>query len=196
VDGGYSIGDVKRALDFLSDAGLIKRISHSAGNGIPLGAEVNNKFCKYNYLDSGLLLRILDIELGGADNLTETILAGASEDLVNRGGLTEMVAGWEMVKHSSPRTLHDLYYWQNLDKGTTSEVDYLTTRQLKVLPIEVKSGISGKMKSLRLFMRKRHLQFAVRTSLENFNALDYLDAEDNNAPRHIDIIPLYALSKI
>lgn len=196
VEGGYSIDDVKRALDLLSDAGLIKRVSHSAGNGIPLGAEVNNKFRKYNYLDSGLLLRILDMELGGADDLTETILTGVAEDLVNKGGLTEMVAGWEMVKHGSPRTQHDLYYWQNLDKGTTSEVDYLKTRQLNVLPIEVKSGISGKMKSLQLFMRKRHLQFAVRTSLENFGVLDYLDAEDDNAPRHIDIIPLYALSKV
>ncbi len=196
VDGGYTTNNVKRALDLLSDAGLIKRVSHSAGNGIPLGAEVNNKFQKYNYLDSGLLLRILNMEFGGADNLTETILAGAAEDIVNKGGLTEMVAGWELVKHSSPRTQHDLYYWQNTDKGTTSEVDYLAMRELKILPIEVKAGTSGKMKSLRFFMRKRHLKTAVRTSLENFGSLDYVDPEDNNMPRHIDIIPLYALSKI
>lgn len=52
-------------------------------------------------------------------------MAGAANDLVNKGGLTEMVAGWEMVKHASPKTQHDLYYWQNLNKSTTSEVDYL-----------------------------------------------------------------------
>ena len=196
VDGGFGIDDVKRALELLSDAGLIKRVSHSAGNGIPLGAEVNDKFRKYNYLDSGLLLRMLDLELGGADILTEMILAGAAADLVNKGGLTEMVAGWEMVKYGSPRTQHDLFYWQNTDKGTSSEVDYLTTRQMKVLPIEVKSGISGKMKSLRLFMRKRHLTRAVRTSLENFGILNYPDAEDGDGLRQISIIPLYALSRI
>ena len=158
VEGGFSIPEVQKALRLLADAGIIKRVSHSTGNGIPLGAEINNKYKKYIYLDSGLLLRILDLELGGDDELIKLILSGNDVDLVNKGTLAEMVAGWEMVKHATPRTQHDLYYWQNTDKGTSSEVDYLTTRQMKVLPIEVKSGISGKMKSLRLFMSKRHIQ--------------------------------------
>jgi len=196
VDGGYGTDDVKKALSLLCDAGLVKRVSHSAGNGIPLGAETNDKFRKYIYLDSGLLLRILDLELGGADELTALIMAGSANDLVNKGGLTEMVAGWEMVKYASPKTQHDLYYWQNLDKGTTSEVDYLTTRNLEVLPIEVKSGTTGKMKSLRLFMQKRHLHHAIRTSLENFGTIEYTDSEDTDIIRRINIIPLYALGKV
>ena len=109
VDGGYRADDVKKALKLLCDAGIIKRVSYTSGNGLPLGAEVNDKFRKYIYLDSGLLLRILDLDFGGARQLTERIIAGTSEDLVNKGGLAEMVLGWELVKYNNPRMQHDLF---------------------------------------------------------------------------------------
>jgi predicted AAA+ superfamily ATPase len=164
VEGGYRAEEVKKALGLLCDAGIIKRVSHTAANGLPLGAGVNEKFRKYIYLDSGLLLRILDMDLGSARQLSELILAGSVEDLVNKGGLAEMVLGWEMVKYNNPRSQHDLYYWENTAEGTRSEVDYIVARDLKVLPVECKAGVSGKMKSLRLFMRQKHLTDAVRCS--------------------------------
>ena len=61
-----------------------------------LGAGINEKYRKYIYLDSGLLLRILDMDLGSAQQLTELIIAGTAEDLVNKGRLAEMVLGWEL----------------------------------------------------------------------------------------------------
>jgi len=199
VEGGYRSDEVKRALELLCDAGIVKMVHHSAGNGIPLGAESNPKFKKYHYLDSGLMLRVLDLEMGSARPLTELILTGAAEELVNKGALTEMVAGWEIIKSLSPRTNHDLYYWENLSDGTTSEVDYLIAQNMKVIPIEVKAGITGKMKSLRLFMRRKHLLYAKRCSLENFGVLQFLDTEDTpNADDHkyIYIHPLYCMSTI
>ena len=199
VEGGYRSEEVKRALSMLCDAGIVKMVQYSAGNGLPLGAEVNNKFRKYNYLDSGLMLRILDMEMGSARPLTELILAGAAEELVNKGQITEMVAGWEIVKSLSPRTEHDLYYWENIIDGSTSEVDYLLAQDLQVVPIEVKSGIIGKMKSLRLFMRRKHLLYGKRCSLENFGMLAFVDAEDTQhatALKHIFIHPLYCLSTL
>ena len=196
VEGSYRSEEVKKALRLLCDAGVIKRVSLTAANGLPLGAETNDKFRKYIYLDSGLLLRILDLDLGSARQLSELILAGSAEDLVNKGGLTEMVLGWELVKYNNPRSQHDLYYWENTDEGTRSEVDYIIARDMKVLPIECKSGISGKMKSLFLFMRQNHLNRGIRCSLENFALLENEDKQDNNAPRRIQIIPLYAVSNI
>ena len=70
VEGDSRAEEVKKALGLLCDAGVIKRVSHTAANGLPLGAEVNDKFRKYIYLDSGLMLRILDMDLGGARQLT------------------------------------------------------------------------------------------------------------------------------
>lgn len=166
---------------------------------MPLGAEVNDKFRKFNYLDSGLMLRILDMEMGSARPLTELILAGAAEELVNKGPITEMVAGWEIIKNSTPRTEHDLYYWENIADGATSEVDYLLVQDLQVMPIEVKSGVTGKMKSLRLFMRRKHLLCGKRCSLENFGVLEFTDAEDSlhaTELKHIFIHPLYCLATL
>lgn len=196
VDGSYRAEEVKKALKLLSDAGIVKRVSHTAANGLPLGAEVNEKFRKYSYLDSALLLRILDMDLGGARQLTDLIVAGTAEDLVNKGGLAEMVLGWELIKYSSPRSQHDLYYWENTADGTRSEVDYIIARDMKVLPIECKSGTSGKMKSLHLFMHNKHLTDAIRCSLENFALLESCDKKADDTVRRIQILPLYAISNL
>ena len=196
VDGSYRAEEVKKALKLLSDAGIVKRVSHTAANGLPLGAEVNEKFRKYIYLDSALLLRILDMDLGGARQLTDLIVAGTAEDLVNKGGLAEMVLGWELIKYNNPRSQHDLYYWENTADGTRSEVDYIIARDMKVLPIECKSGTSGKMKSLHLFMHNKHLTDAIRCSLENFALLESCDKKADDTVRRIQILPIYAISNL
>ena len=200
VEGSYRAEEVKRALALLCDAGIIKRVSHTAANGLPLGAEVNEKFRKYIYLDSALLLRILDMDLGSSRQLTELILAGTAEDLVNKGGLAEMVLGWEMIKYNNPRSQHDLYYWENTAEGTRSEVDYIMARDLKVLPIECKAGTSGKMKSLHLFMRQKNLTDGIRCSLENFATLERHESQNHDdadkTVRRIRIVPLFAVSNI
>ncbi|MBR4678924.1 MAG: ATP-binding protein [Bacteroidales bacterium] len=197
VEGGYRADAVKNALSLLCDAGIIKRVCHTAANGLPLGAETNNKFQKYIYLDSGLLLRILDMDMGGARQLTEMVLTGAAADLVNKGGLAEMMLGWELIKCNSPRSQHDLYYWENTSDGTLSEVDYIIARDLRVLPIECKAGTSGKMKSLYLFMRQKHITDAVRCSLENFTLIENRDKQDSSDTiRRVEILPLFAVSNL
>ncbi|MDE6341682.1 MAG: ATP-binding protein [Muribaculaceae bacterium] len=193
VSGGYPIEDVKTALSLMSDAGIIKPVRHSAANGIPLGAEINQKFTRYIYLDSGLLLSILNLDFGGEKKVSELILAGSERDLVNKGKLAELSVGWELVKAADFRHRYELYYWENLSNGATSEVDYVIPHDMKVLPIEVKSGTNGKMKSLRLFLQKKHLNLGVRTSLENFGRLQYDDADGT---RVVDIIPIYAIGRL
>ena len=91
---------------------------------------------------------------------------------------------------------HDLFYWENTAEGTRSEVDYIMARDLKVLPIECKAGVNGKMKSLYEFMRQKHLTEAIRCSLENFTELEHIDKKDDDAVRHVRIIPLFAISNL
>ena len=77
-----------------------------------------------------------------------------------------------------------------------AEVDYVVSHGGKVLPIEVKASTQGGMQSLWIFLRSHKLCDAVRTSLENFGQLYYYDKTADDAERHVEIIPFYALSNL
>lgn len=64
--------------------------------------------------------------------------------------------------------------------------------------MEVKARTKGALQSLYLFMHKKNLHNAVRTSLENFSSYDYVDSEadGDDGLRHIEVCPLYALSNL
>lgn len=193
VAGGYRTEDVKKALMMLVDAGIVREVRHTAANGLPLGAEVNDKFTKYLYLDSGLLLQVLDMDFGGMEEVFGGILSDAAFDLVNKGSLAELIAGWEMVKGHPSDSQPYLFYWANLSTGATSEVDYVTVRKLRIAPIEIKSGTSGKMKSLRTFMENKDVRTGYRSSLENFGRLEFSSGEKQ---REILILPIYAVGRL
>ena len=192
VAGGYNENDVRHALTMLRDAGLIHIVEYTAANGLPLGAEVNPKFFKYIYLDTGLLMRAMSFDQAGVSKLTELILTGSAEEIINKGSVAEMAVGLELLKHSESRRRCFLYYWQNIASGTSSEVDYILGYQGSVLPVEVKAGTSGKMKSLRLFMQKKELSVGLRCSLENFGSLRI---ETEKGEKEILIIPAYAIGR-
>ncbi len=194
----YKISAVKEALLMLSRAGLIHEVSMTSANGLPLGAEVNPKFKKYLFLDSGLMLRIQGLDMGGGRAMEHFILTSSATDLVNKGAITEMFAGLELIKNGNLRSREKLYYWENLSRGASAEVDYILAFNMEVLPIEVKSGVSGKMKSLRMFIENKSLHTAIRTSLENFGKIEIRNSNSNSntgdySMSTINIIPLYAI---
>lgn len=117
-------------------------------------------------------------------------------DLVNKGPMAELIAGLEMIKYKSPNLRHELYYWQRNAKNSMAEVDYVSEHNMHILPIEVKAGTRGGMKSLWIFMREKKLSFALRCSMENFGKFDYEDTLDEDALREVRICPLYAMSRI
>lgn len=180
---------IKDALHLLTLAGLIKPVTHSDGNGVPLGAEENSSYTKYLFLDLGLMQTLLGIPAAN-------VLLASEIDFVNKGAASEMFAGLELVKNHDCFQKAEMYYWQNLSRGANAEIDYLEVKDGKVVPIEVKANIRGGMQSLWLFMRKKGLHHAIRTSLENFSELEYIDKESHDDVRHVKIIPLYALSNI
>ena len=147
-------------------------------------------------LDTGLMLRLLNMTTGDISELTEHILTSDVSDLANKGPMAETIAGLELLHYRTPNIRHELYYWQRLAKNSRAEVDYISSYRQNVLPIEVKAGTQGGMKSLWMFMREKKLSNAVRCSLENFGTFDYEDKEDDGAIRHIQICPLYAISQM
>ena len=171
-------------------------MTHTNGNGLPLGSEADKSYQKMLLLDTGLMLRLLNMTTGDISELTEQILTCDVTDLVNKGPLAEMLAGLELLHYRTPNIRHEIYYWQRQTKNSQAEVDYLSSYRQTVLPIEVKAEKQGGMKSLWIFMREKKLTNAIRCSLENFGAFDYQDPEASGAVRHVRICPLYAISQL
>lgn len=180
---------IKEALHLLTLAGLIKPVTHSDGNWVPLGAEENCNYTKYLFLDFGLMQTMLGTPAAN-------VLLSSDVDFVNKGAASEMFAGLELVKNHDCFQKAEMYYWQNLSRGTNAEIDYLVVKDGIVVPIEVKASTRGSMQSLWLFMRKKGLHRAIRTSLENFGEFEYVDKESQDEVRHVDVVPLYALSNL
>lgn len=195
ISADYRSSQIREAVRLLTLAGLVIPVIATSGNGIPLDAEANEKNMKILLLDSGLLLFVLQLEGNLAQHLVELIMTGSPQDLVNKGGLVEMVAGLELLRNKPCVQRQKMFYWEK-SGNSIAEIDYLDTFHLKVTPIEIKSGTQGGMKSLWQFMREKRLTEAIRCSFENFGEFTYTDPQADNAKRHITIIPLYALDNL
>ena len=173
---------VKECLRLLTLAGLITPVKHTAANGLPLGAEEKEKYIKYLFLDLGLMQTLLSLP-------ADDILLASEVDFVNKGAASEMFAGLELLKAQDCFVKAELYYWQNTDKGTSGEIDYLAVIGGKIIPVEVKASTQGKMQSLYHFMQKRTSSYGIRTTLENV-------ASYSHNGRLIKVIPLYAIGSV
>nr|WP_283429787.1 AAA family ATPase [Fibrobacter sp. UWB10] len=196
VGNGYKTEKIREAMQLLTLAGIVTPVTRSAANGLPLGSEADPSYQKYLLLDSGLQLRLMNMSLGDISETISAILTASATDLVNKGSLAEMVAGLELLRNKTPNMRHELFYWTRMQKNSQSEVDYVDSLGGHVMPIEVKADTQGGMKSLWNMMREKNLSNAYRISLENLGQFDYCDVEAENAIRHVQICPLYAISQI
>lgn len=168
----------KSALDLLVMAGLAYKVHHTAANGIPLGAQINAKKFKVILFDSGIYQRLLGL------NLAEHLVTRFS-DIVNKGSLAEVMVGLELAHNTNPRQRAELFYWHREARSSNAEVDYVVQNGGEIIPIEVKSGSKGRMRSLQLFLSEKKLPLGIRTSQENFGAVE-----------NIRIVPIYAISRV
>jgi len=175
ISNDYSGRQLKEGVELLIMAGLVIPVVHSSANGIPLGAEIDNKKKKLLLLDTGVFQRLLGLPLSD-------LIISDDFSLVNKGNIAELFAGLEILKASSCYEKKNLYYWHRESKSSNAEVDFVIQCGRNIVPIEVKSGSKGAMQSMNLFLKEKHALFGIRTSLENFGELP-----------GVKIVPLYAL---
>ena len=84
-------------------------------------------------------------------------------ELINEGGLAEQFIGQHLLTLKNEAPI--LCYWLREKKSSNAEVDYVISRGNKVLPVEVKSGKSGSLKSLQQFVLKKNNNTAIRFDL-------------------------------
>mgnify|MGYP001827929271 CR=1 FL=1 len=168
----------KEALDLLEMAGLVYKVYHSSGQGVPLGSGVNFKKFKCILLDSGIFQQIVGLRI-------TDLLVADNIDILNKGSIAEAFVGVEFIKYSQDIEKKQLYYWHREKRGSNAEVDYLIEEGTQIVPLEIKSGTTGKMQSMNLFINEKKSSKGIRISLENFS-------QHGN----ITVVPLYAVANL
>jgi predicted AAA+ superfamily ATPase len=169
---------IKEAITLLKMAGLVHSVTHTAANGIPLGAETNSKKMKLLIFDTGIFQRILGLKISD-------IIIGDVFEVINKGHIAELYVGLELLKVENCFQKIELYYWQRDAKNSQAEVDYVCQFNENIVPLEVKSGTKGSMQSLYLFLKEKNIASGIRLSLENFSSLD-----------QVDIFPIYSIQNM
>jgi predicted AAA+ superfamily ATPase len=156
VGDGVKQHQAKRALELLAGARLIHLVRYSAANGLPLGGEVKDTFRKATLVDVSVFHALAGTPAG---NTFPSWLDLSSEV---RGQLTDQLAAQALrlggdLSGDGP----ELYYWQR-EGGRPGEIDYLIQAGTRIIPVELKAGAAGSMKSLHQFMFDKRLQRALR----------------------------------
>jgi len=149
----------KHAIHLLSLAKVIQPIYHTASNGVPLGAEKKEKDFKLLFLDVGLMSSALGLKLNEL-YLMDNIMT------INKGDICEQFIGQHLLYLKEPYIEPELYFWHRQEKNATAELDFIHSINSKVIPIEVKSGKTGTLKSLHMFTKMKESEIAVRFNTE------------------------------
>lgn len=191
VNPNVRIPVIKEALDLLCKAKVCHKIIASSSNGVPLGAELLSQYLKVILLDVGLSSSDLGLMLSELTSIQEI-------DLINKGGIAEQVAG-QLLRTIGPFYQEPLlYYWINPCKDSSAEIDYVIQHGSKVVPIEVKAGATGKLKSLHRFMHLKNLSIGVRinSALPSKNDLQLKDTQGNPVHYELRSIPFYLIGEL
>lgn len=179
VDSTLQSRDLKDALEHLEKAGVVHRIKRTSGEGLPLEANAKDKQVKTAFLDVGLMQNMC--------GLSSDLLTSADDDFirVNEGAVAEQFVAQELLAYRDHTITPSLFYWAREARNSNAEIDYLVPCGSHALPIEVKAGKTGTLRSMHLFLDTYPIPVGVRISQKPINySLPILS------------IPFYAIGRI
>ncbi len=172
VRDGARAKDYETAIMWLTDCGLVHKVSRVNGAGILLKAYEDLKAFKLFLVDVGLLGCMAGLH-------QRTLLDGNDLFAEFKGALTEQYVCQQL------KTIEDLYvYYYTNDRGSC-EVDFVIDTGGQIVPVEVKAEVNLKAKSLKTYREKFSPDVSVRTSMTDFKKDGWLIN-----------LPLYGIEKI
>lgn len=179
IDPDSKAQQTKRAINLLEQAHIVRRVRSTSGAGVPLAAGASEKRYKLVFLDVGLMQRLMGTRY--RDWVENTDLFSS-----HTGAVAEQFVGQELAVLDGINRDPGLYYWDRAAKGSTAEVDYLAAIHGRVVPVEVKAGAFGHLKSLHLFLSTYpSVPLGIKASEQNFARRGRIIA-----------VPLYSLSHL
>lgn len=173
-DGGRG-RDFEFALQWLSDCGLIHKVSQVGKADFPLKAYKDASVFKAFLLDVGLLATMSGLDyriVTQGSELFEEFKGTLSEQYV----LQQLIAATERAT-----TSNEVFYWST----GSAEIDFMMQVGTRIVPVEVKAAENLKAKSLKNFLAKHSEIAGIRTSLSDFRAEGALIN-----------VPLYAIGEL
>ncbi|NQV75586.1 MAG: ATP-binding protein [Bacteroidetes bacterium] len=180
----YKSREMGESLRTLEKALLMQLIYPCTTATLPMVPDIK-KSPRLQILDTGLLNYFIGIqkEIIGTDDLNS----------IYRGTLIEHFIGQELLAFQF-NALSTLHFWVREKKESTAEVDYLFPYNGMIIPIEVKSGAAGSLKSLHSFMDLAPHDMAIRFYAGNLSITDAIT--QNGKQYQILNLPYYLGSQI
>lgn len=147
--------DVRKALNLLLESGLALECLHSHASGVPLLAQVEHEIRKIFFLDVGLLLGSLGLRQKDIPDYSDP-------GFINDGAIAEQFVAQELSATLSHGHRTPLTYWLRDKKSQNAEVDFVIAIGKNIIPIEVKAGAAGTLRSLSVFCETKNSSVAVR----------------------------------
>ena len=169
---GARAKDYEAAIMWLSDCGLVHKISRVNTAGIPLRAYEDLKAFKLFVVDVG--------HLGCMAGLRQHTLLDGNDLFVEFKGALTVQYVCQQLKNIEDL---DIYYYTN-DRGSC-EIDFVVDTGEKIVPVEVKAEVNLRAKSLKSYQEKFSPEISVRTSMADYKKEEWLVN-----------LPLYAIDQI
>lgn len=188
----WRAADIRRCLELLIAAQVASSVTHVDASGVPLGAEEDPTVFKLFHLDVGLAANA-----SGSGQLS--LADFQSGRFVNEGVLAEQFVAQQLLSTQPPDQKPRLHYWQRGGSSSNAEVDFICAHGREVLPIEVKAGASGALRSLHQFMLKHPGKTALRFDLNPVGVQQVqTDVQTAAGPKSVHYrlmnLPLYVAS--
>ena len=146
---------IKADIELLCMARVLSKVTRSHCNGLPLQAEMDDRTYKLLCLDVGLMNALIGLNW-------QSIAQVDQVRLVNEGAIAEQFVGQHLLEMLAGTANQDLNYWLREGRSVNAEVDYVIGLNGQILPVEIKAGATGSLKSLHQFVGEKAVARAVR----------------------------------
>lgn len=185
---------IRRDIDLLAMARVVAKVTHSACSGLPLQADLKEGVFKLVSLDVGLMNAICGVGW-------ETLAAQTGTELVNAGTSAEQFIGQHLQYLLAHRPNRELTYWLREGRANNAEVDYVVELGGRIVPLEVKAGRVGALRSLHQFVAEKRPPIAVRfdaspPSVQDIDTEVMSKGESRRVRYRLLSLPLYLVERL
>jgi len=186
--------DIKECIELLIKSKICTPVYSSTCSGLPLEATISQNSYKLMFLDIGLSNHLCGLNLKNISSLE-------NDSLINKGQIAEQFIAQHLILSDDMTKSSSLNYWLRENKKGNAEIDFVVNKNGKIVPIVVKAGKSGTLKSLHQFIFQKKVNLAIRFDLNKYSIQTIShkinsNNEGNNISFALESFPLYGVSLI